>query len=483
MSNNNYGKVAASGMVWQLTERIFTAFLQFVLTTILARLLQPEEYGIIAIVMVFITISDLLVIAGLGTAIIQGKNIDQVALSSVFYFNIVASVIFYVILFFCAPLIADFYKAPIVSPILRCYSIVILPTAINNMLRSMLLKELQYKKVFLSSIIPLFISGVVGVIAAYLGAGVFAMAIQALVYAFFAMVILFFVTKWKPGLCFSWEKSLNLLKYGWKLLVANLIEVGYKNIYPLIIPRFFSKSALGFYTYGRQIPNVVVSTVNSSTIGTMFPIFSKCQDDKKMLKEYLRRTIRISNFIIFPIMAGISVLSKEIIIILLGQKWADSAFYLSLFCIIYGLFHVQNINFQAISATGRSEVFLKYETIKKIAGVTSIAIAIPLGIKALIWGQVILAVIYILLSIWPNIKYLNYSFKEQICDFVPTFIISILMFFIVFVLLAVFKNANIYIVSVAGVITGVTVYIGLCRLLKIKEMKEALSFIKQYFKK
>ena len=183
MSNSNYGKVAASGMLWQLIERISSALLQFVLTTILARLLLPEEYGIIAIIMVFITISDLLVIAGLGTAIIQGKNIDQVTLSSVFYFSIFASAIVYGILFFLAPEISYFYKEPIVSPILRLYSIVILPTAVNNLLRSMLLKELKYKKVFFSSIIPLFISGVIGVVCAVLGAGVYAMAIQALSYA------------------------------------------------------------------------------------------------------------------------------------------------------------------------------------------------------------------------------------------------------------------------------------------------------------
>ena len=352
-------KNVAVSVSWQLIERIFSAVIQFVLSVIIARLVLPEEYGIISVITVFITLADLLVNAGFGTALIQQKEIIEDDIVSVFTFSTVLSLLLCGLLMICAPFIADFYKEPLIRPVLQCYSLGIWPFAVYGLLRSLLMKNLEFKKMCIVSVSALVISGIAGVLIALAGGGVYALTFQSLINSVLGMCLLFFVTKWRPRLKINRARTKNLWKYSWKLMVSNLVDTAYKSIYTLCVPKFFGNRLSGYYNYGRQIPNVIVSTLNSTMVTVMFPFFAKEQNNLEDVKNLLRKTIRSYCFVSFPIMAGIMGTADLIIYILLGTKWMPAARYLAFFCFIYGLQPVQNINFQAISARGQSEIYLR----------------------------------------------------------------------------------------------------------------------------
>lgn len=482
MDKKEIERKAANGMVWQMSERVSCALIQFVLSVVLARLVLPEEYGIISLISVFIAISDLLVNAGFGTALIQKKSIDEQDVVSVFTFSTFAAIVVWGILCIVAPQIAAFYKEPLITPVLRVYGMVLWPSAIMGMLRSLLMREMEFKKVFFSSIIPLVISGIAGVIIALLGGGVYALIGQALINAIGGVINLEIMIKWKPHMQFCKTRILNMWKYSWKLVLANIIDTGYRNLYTLCISKVFGNKTLGYYSYGRQIPNVVVSTINSSVVSVMFPVFSKNQDNIGILKANLRKTLRLCNFFIFPVMLGIAVLADSVIIILLGNKWIQAAWYLQFFCIAYGLQHIQNINFQAISACGRSEVYLKYEMIKKAIGIITLVITLPLGMKFVMYGQVFNAVVFVLLNVYPNKKWFEYTIKEQMKDIIPFVFITFIMCICVELSGTMLAGMNLYVKVLCQIIVGVAVYCITAIVFRIDELGELFNLIKNRIK-
>lgn len=472
-----------NGIKWQMLERILTAVVQFIISVVLARLVLPDEYGIISLVTVFVTLADLLVTSGFGTALIQKKNIDDADVNAVFTFSTVVSLGVWVLLFFTAPFVADFYEIPVITTVLRIYALVIWPSAIGGLLRSLYMRELKFKVLFFVSAIPMVISGVVGVMVALYGGGVYALVIQNLVNAYGALILVWSISKRKLRLRYGKKRIAELWKYSWKLLIANVADVAYKNIYTLCIPKFYNDRVLGFYSYGRQIPNVVFSTLNGAMVASMFPVFARKQEDILDLKGCLRKTIRSCNFFYFPMMIGIVALAEPVIIILLGEKWIESAWYLRFFCIVYGLHHIQNLNFQAISACGKSGVFLKYEIMKKIVGVVILAVTLPLGIEWVMWGQIVNIAIAILMNIHPNKKWLQYNLGEQLKDVVPYAILVMIMYLAVVGCGILLKDMNFYLCTVLQVLTGVMSYILVAWLFRIEELKDTWNIVKNKMKK
>lgn len=451
-------KGVAVSVSWQLIERICSAVIQFVLSVIIARLVLPEEYGIISVITVFITLADLLVNAGFGTALIQQKETIEDDIASVFTFSTVLSVLLCALLMICAPFIADFYREPLIRPVLQIYSLGIWPFAVYGLLRSLLMKNLEFKKMCIVSVSALVISGIAGVLIALAGGGVYALTFQSLINSVLGMCLLFFSTKWHPRLKINKARTKGLWKYSWKLMVSNLVDTAYKSIYTLCVPKFFGNRLSGYYNYGRQIPNVIVSTLNSTMVTVMFPFFAKEQNNLADVKNRLRKTIRSYCFISFPIMAGIMGTSDLIIYILLGAKWMPAAKYLAFFCFIYGLQPVQNINFQAISARGQSEVYLKYELLKKGFGIGGLIISLPLGMDWLMWGQVIVILISMLLNVMPNKKWLNYTPAEQTKDILPFVLTAGVMYAAVRLTDVWLQDVNPYVRAVTEVFLGIAVY-------------------------
>ena len=479
MEHTDIKTMAAAGLIWQIVEKIGVYGFQFILHIILARFLEPKDVGVMAILTVFISISDLLVNSGMGTALIQKKEIDEMDLSTVFFSSLIIACFMYLIMFNIAPIVASFYKEPIIVPALRIYAISTIFFAINGVQKSILLRDMKYKKVFKVTIIPALLSGILGMIFAYLGKGIYSLIINALTFALFTTFASALTIKWKPKVIYSISRAKELLSFSYKLLLASLLETGFKSLYPLIIGKIFNSSILGYYNYGRQIPSLISTNINTSIVSVVFPIFSRSQSDRNKLKEMLRQTNSLSSFVIFPIIAGLAATSKSLVLVFLTEKWLPSVFYIQMFCIVFGLFHIQNINFQAISAMGRSEVFLKYEVIKKAISFTLLVITIPFGIKVLVVGQAIASILFIIINFKTNIKWMNYSNFEQVRDFVPSLLLSLFMFLVVWAIQFLGYGT---LFTLLQVIVGFIIYIGLALLLNFETYKYLIDVTRNLVK-
>ena len=429
MVNNNEvtkSKVLSS-LLWKLMERGGTQGIQFIVTIVLARLLLPEEFGLIVLVTIFIAIAGVFVQSGFNTALIQKKNVDEVDFSSVFYLSLIVASLLYIFLFFTAPLVANFFEEPELEPVLRVLSLTLFFGAVNSIQIAVVARKMQFKKLFFSSLGAIIISGTVGLVMAYAGFGVWALVGQQLINQLMVLVILWFTVKWRPKLVFSLERINNLFSFGWKLLVSGLIDTLYTNLQSLFIGKMFSPAILGFYNRGEQFPSLIVSNIDGSIQSVMLPTLSSYQEDRQRVKEIVRRSIVTSSFIVFPMMVGLAVIAEPLVKILLTEKWLPAVPFLQIFCASYALWPIHTANLQAINALGRSDIFLKLEIVKKIFGLIILGVSIPFGVYAMAIGVLVTGIIASFINAYPNLKLIDYSFQEQWKDIIPSLLLSLVM--------------------------------------------------------
>ncbi|NMA49406.1 MAG: lipopolysaccharide biosynthesis protein [Tissierellia bacterium] len=467
-------------LFWKLMERGGTQGIRFLVQVILARLLVPEQFGTIAIVMVFINLAQVFVQSGFNTALIQKKDADEIDFSSIFLVSLAAAGALYFVICLSAPYISYYYNDPILIPVLRVLSLVLFTGAFNSIQNAYVSRNLMFKKLFKSSLGAMFISGVLGIVAAYKGLGIWALVIQQLSNQISITIIMWFTVKWRPSLVFSLEKVKTLFSYGWKLLVSSLLNVFYLDLRTLIIGKVYTPSVLGYYNRGQQFPNIIVSNIDGSIQSVMLPTLSAHQDNKERMKEMMRRAIVSSSFLIFPMMIGLAVVAQPLVKIVLTDKWLPAVPFLQIFCISYALMPIHTANLQAINAMGRSDIFLKLEITKKIIGLAILVISLPFGVYAIALGQVVSAIISSFINAYPNKQLLDYSYKEQWLDIIPSLLISIIMGGIVYLLN--FINAAAWKILVLQIVTGIVIYIGLARLFKIESYYYLITTIKQFFK-
>lgn len=444
-------------LIWKFLERGGVQMIQLLVQLVLARLLTPEDYGITGLITVFISVSATFVQSGFGSALIQKSKPTEEDYSSVFYINIIISIIIIVILFFIAPIIASFYNMELLTSVLRACSLTLIFNAFWHVHMAILQKELMFKKLFYANCAASFLSGIVGIIAAYFGYGVWALVLQQLLNSLISTVIVWILVPWRPKWLFSIESVKELFGFGSRLLCSSLIDTIYGNIQPLIIGKYFTKADLGYYNQGKQIPNVLVNNLNGSIQGVMFPVFAEYQDNPYRLKQLVRRSIVISCFVVFPMMAGLAAVAQPATLILLTEKWLPSVPFMQISCIIYALWPIHTANLQAINAVGRSDIFLKLEIIKKIVGIGILCITVPFGIYAMLWGTVFSGVVSTFINAFPNRKLLNYGYLEQIKDIVPSLLLSLIMMGVCMTVLLL--NLNVWITLVLQIIVGTVVYV------------------------
>ncbi|SFC56875.1 Membrane protein involved in the export of O-antigen and teichoic acid [Alkalibacterium subtropicum] len=454
-----------------------TQGIQFIIQIVLARLLLPEQFGTIAIVMVFIHVAQVFVQSGFGTALIQKKNVDEEDFSSIFYLSLMIAAVLYSLIFLISPAIASFYSMPVLIPVLRILSLILFTGAFNSIQYSFVSRNLQFKKLFKSSLGAMFISGVLGVAAAYNGLGIWALVIQQLTNQISISVIMWFTIEWRPKLVFSLAKVKDLFTFGWKLLASSLLNVFYLEIRTLFIGRLYSSSALGFYNRGEQFPKLIVNNINGSIDAVMLPTLSALQDDRKRAKEMMRRSIVTSSFLIFPMMIGLAVVAEPLVILILTDKWIPAVPFLQMFSISYALMPIHTANLQAINAMGRSDIFLKLEVIKKLIGLTILAVSLPFGVYAIAMVQVLSGIISTFINAYPNKQILNYSYKEQLTDIMPSFYISMIMGSIVYSMN--YLNIAEWQILVIQVFAGTVIYIGLAKIFKNESYGYLLETVRQ----
>lgn len=479
MPEDNLKTSILSSLFWKFLERGGVSGVQFIVQIILARLLLPEDYGIIALIVVFIAISQTFVQSGLGTALIQKKKVTDEDYSSVFYLTLVVALVFYGILFLAAPFIAAFYNQPLITPVLRVLGLTLFFGAVNTIQNAVIARNFQFRKLFISSLGAVLLSGVVGIAMAYAGHGVWALVGQQLTSIIALCLIMWFTVKWRPKLLFSLARVKELFSFGWKLLVSGLINVTYNNLSSLIIGKLYPASMLGYYTKGQGFPSLVVSNIDSSLQTVMFPAYAKCQDNRPQVKQIMRRALVTSAFLVFPAMAGLAVIAEPLVELLLTEKWLMCVPFLQIFCAVYALYPIHTVNLQAINALGRSDIFLRLEILKKIVGVSVLAVTVPIGIYAMALGMVVTGIIGTLINAYPNRLLLDYSFTEQWKDLMPALILSLVMCGVVYSVL--FLGLPVWATLVLQIGVGVVVYMGLAWVLGLESLTYVLNTVREYF--
>lgn len=456
MRENRKTKVF-EGFLWRFFERSGAKGVTFIVSLVLARILDPVVYGTVAIVMVFTNIMQVFVDSGLGNALIQKQDVDSTDFSTVFYFNIITCLGLYTIMFFAAPFIAVFYNMPDLTVVIRVLSISIILSGVKNIQQAYVTKNLLFKKFFFSTLGGTIIAAIVGIVMAILGYGVWALVAQFLVNNFFDTLILWISVDWRPTRQFSFSRLRGLLSYGWKILVSSLIDVLYTDLRSLVIGKIYTSSDLAFFNRGVQVPNIIVTTVNTSLDSVLLPAMSRVQEDLYHVKNMMRNAIKISAYVIFPLMMGLAGCSKPLINLVLTEKWLPCVPYLIMFCIAFMFHPIQAANLNAIKAIGRSDVFLRIEIRKKIVGIIGLICTMFVSVKAMGYSMIAIAFISQVISSLPCKRLFGYGLREQIRDILPSGMLSLTMGLIVYVMQ--FIPLSDYVILPIQVIVGAMIYI------------------------
>lgn len=459
-------------LAWKFLERGSVQLISFIVQILLARILCPEDYGLIALVLVFVNLSNVIVEGGLNMALIQKKNADNLDFSTIFFSSLALSALLYALLFFGSGLIADFYKKPELIPIVRVLGLSLFFYAINAIQRAYLSKYLLFKKQFYSSLGAVVISGIIGLWMALSGYGVWALVAQSITSKVVTTIIMWFTVKWRPQFAFSLERFKVLFNFGWKIFASNMIISFFMNIRSLIIGKVYSTSSLAYFDRGKQFPSLIIENINSSIQSVLFPVLSNEQDNIDTVRAMVRRSIKTSAFVIFPFVTILAAAAGPIVVTLLTDKWIEAVPFIQIFSLAYMLMPMQVANLQAIQALGHSGTTLKIESIKKIIELIILIITIPIGVQAIAWGIVVYNVISLMINTIPNKKLLDYGIKQQICDVLPVFFVSAFMGIIIYLLG--FLGLSSLLTLILQVFVGFGLYLFLSFLFKL----ESFSYIR-----
>lgn len=460
------GTKVTRGLFWSLGEKILANGVSFFVSLVLARLILPEEYGLIALITIFINISNVFVESGFGNALIQKRDADDKDFHTVFIFEIFVAVILYLMLFFTAPIIAQFYGQNKLISILRVYGLIIILGSIKNVQHAYVSKRMEFKLFFFSTLGGTLASAVVGIVMAYMGCGVWALVCQVMMNSFIDSVVLFLRIKWKPKLYFSFAKLKNLYSYGWKLLVTGLLSTIYDNLYGLFIGKIYNTTQLALYNKGNSFPTLISNNVSSPIQSVTFPALSLVQDDVKRLKIMTKKTLLTTSYVLWPMLIGMAVVAKSMISLLITDKWLGCVVFLQINALATMFWPISSANGQLINAVGRSDISLKLDILKKIVGVCLLIVSIPFGIVILAWGRAVGQWFASVCDAYPNKKLINYGYLEQIRDLIPNIIANIIMFGATYTVG--FIEVNVWLKLILQIAVGVITYLLCSVVLKLE---------------
>lgn len=450
--------------IWRFAERCGAQLVTFIVSIVLARILSPSDYGTIALVTVFTTILQVFIDSGLSTALIQKKDADDLDFSSVFYFNFIVCLILYIIMFVSAPCIADFYKDSNLITIIRVISLTLIISGVKGVQQSYVSRNMLFKRFFFSTLGGTIFSAVLGIIMAYAGFGVWAIVFQQLSNNAIDTLILWITVKWRPIKKFSWIRLKHLLSFGWKMLASSLLDTVYNNLRNMIIGKLYTSADLAFYNQGDKFPKLIVTNINTSIDSVLLPTMSNEQDNHVRVKDMTRRAIKISTYIMAPLMIGLAFCARPIVQLVLTDKWLPCVPYLQIFCVSYLFWPIHTANLNAIKAIGRSDLFLKLEIIKKFIGMILLIITMNISVMAMAYSLLISGLISQVINSWPNRYLLKYSYIDQIKDILPNIVIALIMGGFVYFIS--YLNLPILVSLVVQILSGGIIYLILSILTK-----------------
>ena len=469
------------GFVWKFLERFSSQGITFLISVILARILSPDEYGLVAMINIFIIFANVFVTGGFTASLIQNKNADDIDFSTMFYCTLSMSFMMYGIIYVCAPYIAEFFHMHELICLTRVYALSLIITSYHTIQNAYIARHMLFRKTFFSTLTANILSGGVGVAMAYSGYGVWALVGQYVSNILFAMITLMSIIPWKPQLVFSIERAKSMLDYGSKILVSQLVSTTYKELNQLIIGRLYTPADLGLFNRGSHLPKIVNVNMDNSIRSVLFPAMSNYSDNPERIKQILRRGIKTTSYIAFFFLTLLATSSKPIIVVLLTDKWIDCVPYMQIFCLYYMFLIISGYNVQAIKALGQGHEIVKLEVYKKPLFLLVIFLAAQHSIMAIALVSPLNALYAMMVNMRPTRKYLGYSIREQITDICP----AVLMNIVIFCLTIPFSllHWNDYLVMLIQIVVGACAYLFMSVIFKVDSFYYLRDLGKEIFHK
>lgn len=477
MKNKSENNSTIANFIWRFTERTAAQLVTFVVSIILARILSPEYYGTIALVTVFTTILQVFVDSGLGTALIQKKDADDLDFSSVFFFNMFMCVVLYIVMYIASPYIAAFYNDKGLTPIIRFISLTIIISGVKGIQQAYVSRNMLFKRFFFSTIGGTIASAIIGIILAYRGYGVWALAIQQVSNTAIDTLILWLTVKWKPKFMFSFQRLKRLLRFGWKLLVSALLDTIYGNLRNLIIGKKYTSADLAYFDQGDKLPKAIVTNINVSIDSVLLPTMSKMQDKTEAVRTLTRRAIRISVYIVAPLMIGFACCADSLVRLVLTDKWLPCAPFIRILSVSYLFWPIHTANLNAIKAVGRSDIFLKLEVIKKAVGLALLLSTMWFGVKIMAYGLIVECLLGLIVNTWPNKKLLHYGYIDQMRDIAPSVLLSMAMGVAVYCVGLISMPEIVKVV--AQITLGIVIYVAGSGIFRMKEFEYLIKKLRK----
>ena len=477
-NSDNLKQRTITGVLWQLLQKGSVQIVAFVVSVILARLIDPDQFGIVGMASIFIAVATVLAESGLGTSLVQKKEIDELDKDTVFVFGLLLSTLLYLLLFFCAPLIARMYKTESLTAIIRIAPLSLLFSSFNSVQGAIVMRSMDFKKYFYANLSATFISAIVGIAMAYKGFGVWALVTQNLVRSVSIVFVLFGLVRWIPRLRFSWERLKSLFTFGFNLTAANLVGTLFNELRGFLIGLRFLPADLAYYNRGNSIPGLVNDNVNGSISTVLFPAMTKLQGDKDAVKQSMRRAMMTSAFFLAPLMVLLAASSKQIILVLFTEKWLGAVPFMQIISLGYIFSVVGSANLQAINAIGRSDITFKLEFIKKPIYLVMILLSMTINPLAIAAANAVYSVVGSAVNAIPNKKLINYRYGEQILDILPQLIISLIAGGAVFLIGKL--DWNLYLLLLLQLTTGVVLYLGLAKVFRLESYRYVIQSIHDY---
>lgn len=477
MKNKSENNSTIANFIWRFTERTAAQLVTFVVSIILARILSPEYYGTIALVTVFTTILQVFVDSGLGTALIQKKDADDLDFSSVFFFNMFMCVVLYIVMYIASPYIAAFYNDKGLTPIIRFISLTIIISGVKGIQQAYVSRNMLFKRFFFSTIGGTIASAIIGIILAYRGYGVWALAIQQVSNTAIDTLILWLTVKWKPKFMFSFQRLKRLLRFGWKLLVSALLDTIYGNLRNLIIGKKYTSADLAYFDQGDKLPKAIVTNINVSIDSVLLPTMSKMQDKTETVRTLTRRAIRISVYIVAPLMIGFACCADSLVRLVLTDKWLPCVQFIRILSVSYLFWPIHTANLNAIKAVGRSDIFLKLEVIKKAVGLALLLSTMWFGVKIMAYGLIVECLLGLIVNTWPNKKLLHYGYIDQMRDIAPSVLLSMAMGVAVYCVGLISMPEIVKVV--AQITLGIVIYVAGSGIFRMKEFEYLIKKLRK----
>lgn len=475
-------KKAFWGMIWSAAGNFSLQLIGFVVGVQLARILSPDDYGLVGMLTIFTAIASCMIDSGMGNALVRKPDRTEVDCSTVYYFSIATALLMYAVLFVAAPYIADFYNQPALCDLTRvlCLTLVIGPLA--GVHGTKLYIDLQFKKSSAISVASAIVGGVMGVTCAYLGCGVWALVYMQLASSSFRVLLTWLVVRWVPAPVFSRQSFRELFGFGSKLLASAILDQTYNNIRPLLIGKVYSGADLGYYTRANQYASLPATTATGLLGGVTYPLLCKLQHDDNILREKYRLLIRLSAFVVFPLVIGLAAVAEPCIVVLITEKWLPCVLLLQILCFSLMWYPVHALNLNLLQVKGRSDLFLKLEVIKKIMGVTMLAVTVPISVTSMCYGAVVTSLLCLGVNTYYTGKLIQVGFFRQMGDLLPILLLSLAMGAGVWCLVTFLPLSPILQLAV-GIPAGALIYVVGATLFRMPELTEAWQLIRNNLRK